>query len=469
MYNKDYDDHLHNLSELVKKYEQAHQNNEQLFFDESDLEDIIDYYLDNLNFESALNVANEGIDLFGFSATFYQKKAEILIETQHYDDAWQMLEIAESYAPKETSIALLKADVLTYKGEYKEAVAIIEEALNFADEEDKADMYLELADVYEEWEKYWEVIDCLQLCLEIQPENEEALNRLWFAVELTESYEDSIAFHKNFLNENPYSVLGWYNLGNAYYGLKMHDKAIEAFEYVIAIDDEFESAYYDLADIYYYSEDYKKAIENYNEALERGGNKKELYYNIGKCYHKMKNTQKAREFYKKSINVDPYFAKAFHKIGKTYLENEMEKNAISPLERAIKLDGKNVDYLKSLAEAYIKNDALDEAIELYEKALKINELDKTTHLLYVTALFERGSIAEAIEHLNKVIFTFSEDRSLLYIKAALLFDIGKRSRAFHTLETALQFIPHESYKLFDMLPELLDDEEVILFIDRYKS
>ena len=128
------------------------------------------------------------------------------------------------------------------------------------------------------------VISSLKSCLEIDNENEEALNRIWFSVELTESYEESIDFHQKLIDSNPYNDLAWNNLGHAYKGLKLHEKAIEAFEYVMAIDETYEPAYIDCADIYFHQKEYKKAIELYAEVLDITSFQKDIYYSIGKCY-----------------------------------------------------------------------------------------------------------------------------------------------------------------------------------------
>ncbi|MFT5072509.1 MAG: tetratricopeptide (TPR) repeat protein, partial [Chitinophagales bacterium] len=142
MYDKEFDDDLQNTNELVRRYENAELANESSYFDEAELEEIIDYYLERDKLDNAIKVAELGLDLFQFSTTFYQKKAEILLEMNRLDEALENLEMASTYSPTETSIFLLKADVYTLKGEYAKAVDLVNSALEQADAADRIDLYL---------------------------------------------------------------------------------------------------------------------------------------------------------------------------------------------------------------------------------------------------------------------------------------------------------------------------------------
>jgi tetratricopeptide (TPR) repeat protein len=467
MYEREFDDDLRNTNELVKRYEETIISNQSSYFDEGELEEIIDYYLENDKLDKALSVSDVGLEQYHFSITFYQKKAEILLELNRLDEALENLDIAATFSPNETSIFLLKADVYTLKGEYEKAVNLVNAALEQADETDKIDLYLELADVYEEWEHYYEVIDQLQKCLALDPNNEEALNRMWFSTELTERYDESIAFHSQLVDEYPYNAIAWFNLAHAYNGVANFEKSLEAFEFVIAIDEDYDLAYIDAGDLMYKQKMYDKAITFYLDAIEKGSARKEIFYQIGKAYGHIAKHVKAREFYKKCINIDPYYAKAFHKLGLNYLEGTLPKNALSPLERAVKLDNKNYEYLNSLAAAYFLNEEQEKALDLYYQMLEINEEDKRIYLNIVSILYEQGRVADAIETIDTSLPIFEDNNDLLYIKTAFLYELGKKSEMFDTLLLALEQNPAAYEQLFELLPEMQDDHAVMALIESY--
>ena len=467
MQDKEFGDNLRDSNELVRRYEHAESANESSYFDESELELIIDYYLDQDKLVQALKAADLGLDLFKFTATFYQKRAEILLELNRLDEALESLETAATFSPKETSIFLLKADVHTLQGDYLKAIDLVNQALEDADENDKIDLYLELADVYEEWGKYYEVIEQLQKCLSLDPYNEEALNRMWFSTELTEKYAESAAFHSQLVEKHPYNATAWYNLAHAYNGLDKAEKALEAFEFVVAIDEEYDLAYIDMGDLFYKQENYDRAINMYTEAIEKGSAKKEIYYQIAKAYQHLNKNVKAREYLKKSINIDPYYAKAFHRLGLNYLESNLSKNAISPLERAVKIDNKNYEYLNSLAAAYFLNKKEEEALNCYYKMLEINEADKRIYLNIVSILYEQGRVGDAIETIEQSLELFEDHADMLYVKTAFLYELGKKAEMFDTLHTALEQNAEGYEQLFDLLPEMQNDHAVMALIETY--
>ncbi|MEB3059476.1 hypothetical protein, partial [Parvimonas sp. D9] len=83
------------------------------------------------------------------------------------------------------------------------------------------------------------VFDCLKLILEEDPSNEEALYKICFWTDFTGRNEESIRLHQQIIEEQPFSELAWFNLAAAYQGLKLYEKAIDAYQYAVAIDEKF--------------------------------------------------------------------------------------------------------------------------------------------------------------------------------------------------------------------------------------
>lgn len=467
MFDKEYNDDLQNSNELVKRYENALLLNENSYFDESELEEIVDFYLFNSNFEKALEAANNGLEQYKFSTTFYQKKAEVYIELNDLSAAMENIELAESLSPAESSLMLLKADVYTQQRKFKLAVKIVQELLDNAPKDEKVDLYLELADVYEEWEKYFKVIENLQNCLFLEPNNEEALNRMWFTIELTEHYDQSIAFHSKLVDKDPYSAGAWYNLAHAYNGVNNFDKALESFEFVLAIDEEYTPAYIDAGDLLFKQEKYETAIEYFEQFLDKNGANKEIYYKIAESFQFQGKYAKARGYLKKAINIDPYFAKAFHKLSLNYIESDMPKSAISPIERAVKIEANSYEFLNTLAAAYFLNDKLNEALEVYTKMLTINDLDKRIYLNIISILYEQGRVGDAIDVIDGAIALFEQSGDLMYIKTVFLYEIGKKNEMYDSLLKALEKDVDGHSQLFELLPEMKNDNAVMALIESY--
>lgn len=201
--------------ELIGHYEQMLKDDAHVFFEEASFDQIIEYYQERQQLDKAYDVVDLAIAQHPFSASLLIKKAQLEFDQKRYDTAMATLDQAAVFDATDMQIHLLRCDIFVWQGKFAEAVDTIQVALEFADEEERVDLFLELADIYEEWEKYDELFNTLTQALMLNPTNEEALNRLWFCVEFTEKYQQSIDFHKAFIDEHPYSHLAWFNLAHA--------------------------------------------------------------------------------------------------------------------------------------------------------------------------------------------------------------------------------------------------------------
>jgi len=465
MFEKDFDN---KIFELIKKYQLAKEQGTLSFIDENDFEQIFIYYFNNLDYDNALEVVNDGIEIHKYSSVFYNQKAEIFKELGKYHEALEILFQADAFSPNEMAIILNKVDIYSILENYDVAINLLKKVIDKSQGIEKAELYLELADVYEDAENYKKVIWALTECLQIDNQNEEALNRIWFSVELTEDYEFSIKFHKTLIDLNPYNYLAWNNLGHAYRGYKKHNEAIDAFEFVMAINETYESAYIDCADVYFNIEKYNKAIDLYTEVLDFTSRKKEIFFSIGKCYEELKNYTKARDFYRESLSIDPYFAKAFYHVGRTYLVSNSPKSALKQLEKAYKLDDKNIEFQLALADAYLLLNEYDKSLEIYKKIIDSNETNKQIHLNLITILFESGDVLGALQYIDSIIDKFKDVSDLLYIQVAFLYDIDRIEDAKAKLYEALEYNPKMSHLLIELLPYIAEDKEFMKIIDKYK-
>jgi tetratricopeptide (TPR) repeat protein len=457
------------LIDLIKQYEDAVQAKQSVFFEEDSFEQIIQFYLDSREFNKAMKVIDSALEQYPFSANFFIKKGEVLANQKYFKEALEVLGEAERLDPNNIGLFLIRADVYLWDGAYILAKEEVERGLAAAIEnEDFSELYLEMADIWEDQEKYWEVMDNLKLALKYDPENEEALNRLWFCTELTEKFEDSIKFHLALIDERPYSYLAWFNLGHAYAGLKMYDKSIEAFSYVIAIDDTFEPAYTCSGDIRYIEEDYNAALVFYLDAIKLIKPNKDLYLKAAECFEKMGDMGKARGYLRKAIAVDPYFDEAFYRIGETYLSVEKFGKAISSFERAVKLNKENIDYLASLAEAYISIEEGEKALLLFERIFQIDPQNKQNWINLATAYFNVENYRKAFQVLVEAEQKYEGSADIYYIKSVFYFEVGNRHEALINLERGLLLNFEEHVVIFEMEDSLLKDSVVLQVIEQYR-
>lgn len=457
------------LMDIIKQYEDAEKQQQRLFLDEDWYERIIDFYLENREFKRAYSVVENAIDQYPFSCELWVKKAEVLAEQNKYEEALEALENAENFDKSDVAIYLIRSDIFLAQARHEEALEVISQALLIAEEQDDiCDLYLEQADIYEDMGLYLEVMDSLKDCLKVNPENEEALNRLWFCTELTEQYEESRKFHKLLVDQFPYNQLGWFNLGHAYAGLKKYDDAIEALELAVAIDENFELAYEMIGDVYFDMKDFHKALEAYHNTLKIGKSNKETLCKVAECYSQLKDYHKARVHFRKALVIDPNYDEAFFLIGETYRAESNFEKAIEAFERAAKISPENVDYLNALGDACIMNDEIESAVLVFERVVALDSKIKQHYINLATAHYGMENFRECFDILNAAAQKFDNPADIHYIKFVFYNQIGNKSEALVSLQRGLMINFDEHTTIFEMDERFLDDSSILEVIEQYR-
>lgn len=461
---------LSDIIGLIQEYERAQSEERTLNLDEDSYEQIIQFYIENREFKRALSVADSAVERFPFSPAFFILKAEVLADQSLFEEALKNLRIAETLDAQEITVYLIRADIFLWSGQHSDALKQLELAIPLANEKDDfTDIYLLQADVYEDMELYLEVIDALEMAVTVDPDNEEPLNRLWYAVEIAETFERSEQFHKRLTDLYPYNYLVWFNLGHALYYQNRYEEAIEAFGYVTAINDSFEPAHIFAGDVHFEMGNYEKALEAYHEAVSSDKPYKESYFKLGECYEKLGDFQKMRYYLRKATNIDAEYEEAHHKIGESYMAEENYAQAIQSFERALKLFPESANYLSSLGDALLMNDEPEKAVDCFVKAIEI-EANNIAHYIHLgSAYFEMGDYIQCETTFSFAINLFAEAADIRYIYAVYLFQMGKRKEALRIIEEALNMNTEEAKLIFKMDESLASDNDLITLLSNYKS
>ena len=173
------------INDLLKQYENLKTGRSHKFLDEEAFEKIVEFYDENEDLQKALEAAELGSEQYPFSSSLLIKKADILLSLRRYHDALKILEQAELFDGGDINLYILKTDVLLALDQQEKAVELLEKALHSFDGEERIELLFELADVYDDYEEFDKVFDCLGLILEQEPNNEEALYKICFWTDFT--------------------------------------------------------------------------------------------------------------------------------------------------------------------------------------------------------------------------------------------------------------------------------------------
>ncbi len=457
------------LKELLKQYENLRSGASHAFLEEDAFEKIIDYFDEKDELTSALEAAETGLEYFPFSSQLLIKKADLLIATRKYQEALHILEQAELFDSSDVNLYILKTDAYLALDQQNKAVIILEKALQIFEGEERIDLLFELADVYDDYEEFDKVFDCLKMILEAEPTNEEALYKICFWTDFTGRNEESIKLHQTIIENYPYSELAWFNLAAAYQGLKLYEKAIDAYQYAVVIDEKFDYAYRNMGDAYIRLRRYREAIEALEKVLVLTRPEEVIYEAIGHCYHRLKNYAQARFHYRKASHMNPDDSKLYYKIATTYISESQWETAIKPLENALRIVRNVPEYNIALGECKMQLGNFKEAIQYFGAAVRqrphnVGGWESLIRCFYRAGLYEEAG-SQCIAAMQA-----TDSRPIFYfLYSAALFGRKKPKDALVFLEKGMEAMPRMLKKFVELNPSILQNPQVVDMIARYKK
>ncbi|MEO7444628.1 MAG: tetratricopeptide repeat protein [Ferruginibacter sp.] len=457
------------IKQLLVQFENLKNGLPNSFIEEDGFERIIDYYDEKEKFAAALEVCDYAIQQYPYSANLLLMKANELISLRKYPLALDILEEAELLDSSDTNLYILKTDVYLALDMQEKAAQVLEEAIEKLEGDEKVDLLFELADVYDDYEDFEKVFDCLSFILLLEPNNEEALYKICFWTDFTGRNEESIRLHQEIIELLPFNELAWFNLGAAYQGLKLHEKAVDAYQYAIAIDEKFDFAYRNLGDAYMRLRKYKEAIEALEKVMELSHPEAVIYEAIGHCYEKAKNFAQARFHYKKASHLNAEDHHIQYKIALTYMAENTWQPAIKHLQTAMQAHRMQPEYNLALGKCYSMINKTDEAITYFGNVVRvrpknINGWTELLKCLYQAEMYEEGT------EYAQFAFEQTEGKPIfLFYKSVSLFAEGKTKEALRLLQDGMHASPRLVKKFIELNPSLLQQQQVVEIIARHKK
>jgi len=225
-----------------------------------------------------------------------------------------------------------------YKEGHKEAgIKLLKEILEERKDIDIA--YKNLSSIYEETGFIKEAIDILEQGLHALPANYEIFAEYLKVLVSAELYDKIIgSFDEASFRETEYDPEIWNNLGTAYAKTANYEKAIQAYEMGLSLDDKHPELYNNLANACYshglQSKDpymYSRCFEYYKKAIELDPGYPAPYYGLGHAYRQEGNLGGAIHCWEKALEADPDFSQAHSDLALAYFYSGNKSKALDLL------------------------------------------------------------------------------------------------------------------------------------------
>lgn len=444
------------IQKLIFEYEAMSRKGTVAFLEEKVFFDLADVYQSTNRAAQALKVIEDGLSQYAYSSELHFRKAQLLANLNDKQAALDAIDTALALSPSNQAIYQFKNELLGVDNASNEILQSIENSFS--------DSFISRSRIDEQFENVDELYNRLKKKLRRYPNNEVALNKILFCVEINQRYEDSVKFHLELINQNSYSHLAWYNLGQAYYCLKQYQNAADAFEYSFLANGDFLLAYKDFSKVCFELNDYDRALQAFQDLLTQTEPDFELLVSIGECYEMKENYSVAYLYYNKAIKLEKECSYAHYRIGECLAKEQKWFKAISAYEQAIYICNNRESYHTALGKAYAKVNMNEDAFAAFEEATDMAPDVVSLWMNIINFLMDTKDYEQALSKIEEAKMYVGDLAKIQYANVACLYRMEKRVKAKKQLIQVLNKHYQDFELLFKYVPEAEKNHGILSLI-----
>ncbi|MEN8123702.1 MAG: tetratricopeptide repeat protein [Bacteroidota bacterium] len=451
----------------LSKFELMLKTNSVYFFDSNEFEEIILYYIDNGKLSLANKALQLGLTQHPMSVGLRLIKVELLILEEKLESAELILDQLQEFEPSNDEVYIQKATIFSKKGLHKKAIEALKKALQYTD--DDVEIYSMIGMEY----LFLDDFDTARLnfakCLDVEYDNYSSLYNVIYCFDMLDQHNEAVNYLVKHIDKDPYSEVAWHQLGRQYYLIENYEKALEAFDYAILVDETFIGAHLEKAKTLEKLKYFQEAIDYYNATMDLDTPTPFAYLRIGKCYEQLNEPKLALEYYNKTVNEDPLLDKGWLAITDIYIKNSEYQQALYYIRKALGIDEENIEYWNKLAEINLKLNLFDEAVKAYQKSIDLEDDRLDVYIALADVLHFLENNYKAIEVLNKANKKYKDHAEIIYRLACLNYLMQDQNEAFFLLEKSLKLNFEYHHIIKNIFPSIFLDQQIISLIEKFKK
>ncbi len=316
--------------------------------------------------EEAKRVLEKLLKDFPEEDVFYLSLAEIAIEDDLIDDAFEYLEKIKPESENYLESLIVTADLYQVLGIPEVSEAKLLQAKTIAPEEPL--ITFALAELHFSANQLGEAInDYGQLQKQGIDEiaNISIDERIGSAYSMMGGFEEAIPFLERAL-EKEHTSDRLFQLGFTYYQLHDHQKAINYLQELITIDPQYQSGYYYLADSLKEEELLEEALAAAEEGVKENPYQVELLHMASEIAYRLRDSKKAEELLLQALETGDKTDETLLTLSNLYLNEEQPDKAIEMISQMDEEDNPYAAW--NLAQAYNELEDFDAARTYYKQA-----------------------------------------------------------------------------------------------------
>ncbi len=452
---------------LLRKYEDMRSGVQSIFFDVEEFEQIIDYYLDDFQYDEAKEAANLGEKQHPTSVEIKYKFVHIYIEQGKPKKALTLLEEIPVWEENNPERYFLKGTALCQLGKLKEAEAQFDRAIEIS-VDDNFEALLNISIAFENVRHFELAVKYLLQAYRQQPENLSVLYDLGYFYDRLHRFDESLKYYHRYLDLDPYSDNVWYNTGIVYHKLEQFEKAAEAYEFSIVINPDYASAYFNKASVWVNAGKFEMAIATYKEFLEVEPGNTQAYCYMGDCYEQMDRLDDALAAFQKVIELDNTDPEGWFGAGMIYMKQNLLQEAITYILKAIEFENNNLDYWINLGYANEDAGLFEEAVKCYAYVTRADASDMDGWTALTGLLMKEGVFDQALNFLREAFVHHPTEGKIRIRMAVCHLKLKEKELAVKFLREGLDMDRELVPEFLYYIPEGSSVEEINRIIQQYK-
>ena len=456
------------LGLLVEQWEEMCADGRVEYFECTSFEDLSSYYEQRNEIGKALEVCQIAGEQHPFTSFFFIKQAEFFLEQEEILNALDMLTKARSLDSEEIRIMLIEAAIHIHQKQFAYALSLVDDIKTLISEKELNQYLQHKIENFRQMENLRFELVYLQLSALSNYESSNTFQKLADFVSRNKLHEESIRFQKQILDERPFAQNVWIALGDAFSGIQLFEKAIEAYSYAIAIDGNEAEALLKTGENLLHLDQFNEAVEVLEESLKVGGDEIAILLLLGKTLLKLDRSVEAKNCFQRVLQLETENKAALFEVAEIDRLNGDFEKSLKRFEQLIKLEPDNLRFKQLYAQLSHLTGNYQNAVEIYLEAIRENPYNKELWLELSSCYFDLEYYTEAIDVIFAALDMLEDDADLMYICFVYLVKAGRKSEGFEYLERALSIDFQKHELLFDLYPEFENQTAASLMIEQFR-
>lgn len=300
-------------SRLINKFEQAIKEENLKYFDNDEIDIIIEHYIATSNNKLARKAINYGLQLYPNNIDIQLNEAKILFIEKRYKKTIELISLYSNY--KDSTFTLLLAKSHLQLNHYKIAKRFFEQYFTICDINILEDIFESTAQQFNDKNQYKIALEIIHNGLIFFPNNVYLLMEKGYTYSLIDDYEKSIIEYNKALNIDPFNIDAWLELCKIHIYNKEYEKAIEDNNYAMTLIENNNLNVYNpicklaiflKGECYYFLEMFDKAYENYITIENFMYDDNDFIEHLGYIYQLQNRWDKAKKLYETVFEKNIY-------------------------------------------------------------------------------------------------------------------------------------------------------------------